>query len=279
MAMKIILSRKGFDSKYGGCPSPIMPDNTLLSLPIPSDGDNHNYSEFVYKDLSGNCISYDRIIEQLAPSQRNLIREEYDDKCHIDPDIRKDIWLNAPLEWEPAFGQTDSAQGYLRKKVDPGDLFLFFGWFRKVEQIHGVYSFVPKAPDLHVIYGYLQVEKVIDPFDKGVNGYGWHPHASKKSREKKNNALYLAQEKLSFEESMPGFGVFKFSKNRVLTSEGRPRSIWKDIKELRPENLLSNRKNSAGSDCIYYKGIWQEIALKETIESEKWAISLFDEIR
>ena len=37
--MKVILSRKGFDSQYGGMPSPILPDGTLLSLPIPSKTD------------------------------------------------------------------------------------------------------------------------------------------------------------------------------------------------------------------------------------------------
>lgn len=33
--MKIILSRKGFDSVAGGCASPIINGKTLLSLPIP----------------------------------------------------------------------------------------------------------------------------------------------------------------------------------------------------------------------------------------------------
>ena len=35
--MKIMLSRKGFDStkEDGGYPSPILPDGTLLSLPVP----------------------------------------------------------------------------------------------------------------------------------------------------------------------------------------------------------------------------------------------------
>lgn len=33
--MKFILSRKGFDSGYGGCASPILPDGTMLSIPIP----------------------------------------------------------------------------------------------------------------------------------------------------------------------------------------------------------------------------------------------------
>nr|WP_275450862.1 hypothetical protein [Pseudomonas syringae] len=33
--MRIILSRKGFDSAAGGCQGPILPDGRLFSLPIP----------------------------------------------------------------------------------------------------------------------------------------------------------------------------------------------------------------------------------------------------
>lgn len=36
--MKIILSRKGFDSKYGGGSSPILPGGEMLSMPIPASG-------------------------------------------------------------------------------------------------------------------------------------------------------------------------------------------------------------------------------------------------
>ncbi len=38
--MKVVLSRKGFDSANGGIPSPIMPDGTMLSLPIPLKDEN-----------------------------------------------------------------------------------------------------------------------------------------------------------------------------------------------------------------------------------------------
>ena len=34
--MKVILSRKGFDSANGGILSPIFEDGTMLSFPIPS---------------------------------------------------------------------------------------------------------------------------------------------------------------------------------------------------------------------------------------------------
>lgn len=35
-SMKVILSRKGFDSANGGIVSPVFPDGRMLSFPIPS---------------------------------------------------------------------------------------------------------------------------------------------------------------------------------------------------------------------------------------------------
>lgn len=49
--MKIILSRKGFDSENGGYPSPILPNGTLLSIPIPSAYNNNNYMQLKYEDV------------------------------------------------------------------------------------------------------------------------------------------------------------------------------------------------------------------------------------
>ena len=69
--MRVILSRKGFDSQYGGMPSPILPDGTLLSLPIPSKTD----METKYRDLYYGNSSYYDIIHTLSPN--NKIKEEY----------------------------------------------------------------------------------------------------------------------------------------------------------------------------------------------------------
>ena len=43
--MKIILSRKGFDAEAGGFASPILPDGTMVSLPIPDDSSVVKYDE------------------------------------------------------------------------------------------------------------------------------------------------------------------------------------------------------------------------------------------
>ena len=55
--MKLILSRKGFDSSFADMPSPILPDGTLLSIPIPSD-DKISYEELNYNGKSYRINGY-----------------------------------------------------------------------------------------------------------------------------------------------------------------------------------------------------------------------------
>lgn len=105
--MRVILSRKGFDSQYGGMPSPILPDGTLLSLPIPSKTD----METKYRDLYYGNSSYYDIIHTLSPN--NKIKEEYN--CHLDPDIRGAI-KDRPTGWKPTFGQEKTALRHLQKQ-------------------------------------------------------------------------------------------------------------------------------------------------------------------
>jgi hypothetical protein len=240
-----------------------MPDGTLLSMPIPSK------DKLTYSDLAYQSLSYDQLLGQLNPKKSYR-------GCHLDPDIRTEIWLTAPVDWQPAFGQIDSAQGQLRNQgVGAGDLFLFFGWFRQVQQtVDGSYHYVRGAPNVHAIFGYMQVERMLTSADD-IAKYEWHPHADYSRRTSKNNALYFARRNLSFDKSKPGFGVLSFSENRVLTLEGSDKKgTWKEIAALMPSNLVSKRKNSANGKGVYYKGIWQEMVLKENEESEAWAKSV-----
>ena len=66
--MKIILSRKGFDSSWGGCPSPVLPDGTMLSMPIPTNEDNR----LRYEDIRFKDSSYLDIWKQLRPRQQEF---------------------------------------------------------------------------------------------------------------------------------------------------------------------------------------------------------------
>ena len=57
--MKIIISRKGFDSGSGGFPSPIMPDGTLLTTPIP-ERVNIYVEELYYTGMKNTEIYYEQ---------------------------------------------------------------------------------------------------------------------------------------------------------------------------------------------------------------------------
>lgn len=57
--MKIILSRKGFDSGNGGFPSPKMPDGTLLTMPIPERRNIYN-EELYFNGMKNTDIYYEQ---------------------------------------------------------------------------------------------------------------------------------------------------------------------------------------------------------------------------
>ena len=266
--MKVILSRKGFDSSNGGCPSPILPDGTLLSLPIPTNDRD------TYEDLSWQGVNYADLLQQLRPGKSFS-------HCHVDPDLRPGLRPAAVEGWKPAFGQAGSAQGVLSNAgVEKGDLILFFGWFRHVEQGPNGWRFVRKcgdffrSADLHVIYGYLQIGEILTDPEK-IAAYSWHPHASGRFR-KNANALYLPAERLSWNPELPGYGTLDFRADRVLTMENMPRGTWNAKPFLMPEHIYGERKNAAKGDGLYYAGIWQELVIEESDGLLDWAKSLID---
>src|SRR5260370_22879778 len=152
--MKIVLSRKGFDSESGKVPSPILPDGTLVTLPIP---DLSRTSGITYDDIgAADHGSIERIVEDLT--NQNISRQHF---AHLDPDLRRSSYPRRP-GWRPLFGQAGGDQTHLNKnQVGVGDLFLFFGWFKEVEIVNDRYRFVRNAPNLHVIFGWLQIQSVL----------------------------------------------------------------------------------------------------------------------
>ena len=76
--MKIVLSRKGFDSSSGGYPSPILPDGKMLSLPIPGDWETLTYSDII----APGGKTYAEIIEELDAGA-----EIGCEGAHLDPDL------------------------------------------------------------------------------------------------------------------------------------------------------------------------------------------------
>ena len=258
--MRVILSRKGFDSQYGGMPSPILPDGTLLSLPIPSKTD----METKYRDLYYGNSSYYDIIHTLSPN--NKIKEEYN--CHLDPDIRGAI-KDRPTGWKPTFGQEKTALRHLQKQgVGIGDLFLFFGWFKQTEYIAGQLRYKKDALDWHVIYGYLQIGEIIDTPTNIPAWLNGHPHAKMK-RWNSPNVIYTASSKLSFLPQLPGAGCLQFSNGLVLTKEKCSRRVW-NLPDFFRQIPISYNANSWKEDCFISAAKGQEFVFEANDNALEW---------
>jgi hypothetical protein len=229
--MKIILSRKGFDSTTGGCASPIFPNGTLFSLPIPNN-DDLKYDKLKLFGKEGDVCS---LIESLNGKYDNT------SGVHLDPDIRADI-VDRRSKFIGAFGQSHAALSHLEKNnVDIGDIFLFFGWFREVEDNNGKWKFKKDAKDKHIIFGYLQIGEIISSSNMGnsktINKFSSlkkHPHYIKRNDKEygDNNCIYVASEgnlKINGKDfGVPSFGTFeKQHELLVLTKSNQDkRSLW-----------------------------------------------------
>lgn len=234
--MKVILSRKGFDSANGAMPSPILPDGTLLSMPIPSE-DGITYSDIVWQGKR-----YVDIIKELNP--KSPIVEN--SRCHLDPDLRESSYPRAS-GWLPAYGQTGASLTELRKNcVTLGDLFLFFGWFRQTVLIDGKLKYKRQSKDLHVIFGYLQVGHIFEKYEDLPDWLKYHPHANfqkyQKAWESHQNAIFIPTNKLSLNENCSGSGVFDFSAAVTLTKQGYSRTRWEFPNNMRGIEISHNPK-------------------------------------
>ncbi len=216
--MRLIFSRKGFDSTAGGCASPIFPDGTMLSLPIPDKPSSIRYSDLRTR---GHVIG--AVVEELTCGKQ---KARY--FAHLDPDLEHDTLPREP-GWQPVLGQAGSSQRVLeREGVGPGDLFLFFGWFREVEASVDGLRFVRGASDLHVLWGWLQIDRVLRVGTDTIPPWAhYHPHVTAPARA--HNTLYVARETLSLPglESSPGAGTFeRFRPSLQLTKPGATRGLW-----------------------------------------------------
>lgn len=134
--MKVVLSRKGFDSANGGIVSPIFEDGTMISFRIPSH-DSDTFEELQYRG-----IPYSEILSDLKYKG-----EQY---CHVDPDLDQARRTDKIEEWEPAFGQIDSSAMYLKNiGIKEGDLFLFFGNFHSVDKVNGHFKYIRRTGDFY----------------------------------------------------------------------------------------------------------------------------------
>jgi hypothetical protein len=186
--VRIIFSRKGFDSASGGAPSPII-DGIPISLPIPGRA---GQSETTY-----GCLGLGELVRSATRGRMNA-----DDLCHNDPMFENGRW---------AFGQTDKAQAHLAKQgVTIGDVFLFFGLFREPGT----------GDDHHRIFGYLQIDEILrlgprPSMDDQPRGFTRrHPHTI--GQWEANNTVYVGT----------GARATKASSTLRLSKPGAVKSQW-----------------------------------------------------
>ena len=256
--MKIMLSRKGFDSQYGRIPSPILPDGTLLSLPIPTSESGCRYA-----DLSNQDLRYSDLIVTLGGD-----RALADGCCHLDPDLR----LGQAPGWVPAFGQTGAAQTHLENQgVGVGDLFLFFGRFRQTQYApDGRLRYVKAAPTQHVVFGYLQIGTIVR--GDRIRDYPWHPHAEN-PRPLPNNTLYLASDRLTFTEAA-GSGVLDHRDDRVLTAPGLAQSRWRLLDWMNSASVSYHNQASIKDGYFQSAAKGQEFVVDGSSLTRSWAESV-----
>lgn len=278
--MRIFLSRKGFDYSAGGCASPIIDlgngNKQFLSLPIPDNlqaeevsDSTRKYHGRLYSELSfnyeGKQYSYSKLVKDLSGISR--------DYCHLDPDINENAWGKLPTDWIPGFGPLKNEYTKFYKDVQEGDndIILFFGWFREIMLANGEFIFKKGAPDIHAIYGYMQIGKKV--MRSGKDKLYWHPHA-----DEKDNCIFTPTDRLTINDEKTdykGYGLFQYNEDTILTKSGCPRSYWREDTPFVDDSICKKQNNDKYGDFFVKRGWkqWQEYRYDndETIEKIiKW---------
>lgn len=214
---KIVFSRKGFDSQYGGIPSVIWPNSKeMLSFPIPVKSPEQGFKadELSFK---GNKLS--RLLMDLKYKQTKP-----DQNFHFDPMIQSLLPEVPPVG---AFGQSGSASGHLKKNhISKGDVFLFFGTFCECYWEGDKLMRYSMMNPFHAIWGFLEVDSHIDidpsqsdAEDELLKSHPYlknHPHIQNRKLYKAKNTIYIGK----------NFGTFCYNESLRLSKNNFKKSIW-----------------------------------------------------
>lgn len=245
--MRLILSRKGFDSSAGGTPSPVFPDGRFTVLPIPDDD-----APLTYGDIHSQQGPLGNLLTQLTGDPYWPHRS-----AHLDPDLLPESASRAK-GWRPSLGQMGTAQAHLHNQgVQPGDLFLFFALFRAVEWTAKGWQFQLDARPFHAIWGWLQIDDTVEPATAIAMGQDWvrsHPHAHGQRGDR--NTLYLAAEHLHLPDSgmhrQAGSGVWSTLRphQRLTTPDAQRVTQWRLPAAFHPSR-------SHGPPLTYHRALWR----------------------
>ena len=210
----------------------MLPDGTPVPLPIPT-----NSSPTRFGDVRWQGGTLGPIVERLTGGR---VRRSH--RCHLDPDLRRGA-LPRQAAWRPAFGQVGAAAAHLSNEgVGPGDVFVFFGSFRRTEG-QGL-AYVAEEAAVHLIFGWLQIGEVLEI---GANTeqareerrwLGKHPHLVSGQWDK-TNTVYVASDALTIGAATTrhaGGGMLtRASAATTLTAPtGGSRSRWRVPSWLAP---------------------------------------------
>jgi hypothetical protein len=198
----------------------------MVSMPIPDKN-----SRQAYADLGSPIAGYKNLGEIVDAMPTRVARSG--DGAHLDPDLDREVISRAP-GWRALFGQTSQAQSHLENSgVGVGDLFIYFGWFREVEEREGRIQWLRGSPEQHVIFGWLQVGEIlrVGSNPSVPDWAAYHPHTVAGAYPD-SNTIYVASETLTLpgvESNAPGAGVFRrYDERRRLTApDGNGRSNWR----------------------------------------------------
>ncbi len=274
--MKLILSRKGFDSGYGGIPSVILPTKELVSFPIPDSN-----SKIQYSDISTTGYgTYADLISKLNNGVIKLDNQKFNVNsigCHLDPDICFGA-KNRQALWRGILGQAGASQTHLENMgVDVGDVFLFFGWFKNTEEdaIGNLVYSKGKNEDKHLIFGYLEIGEILKV--NKLTPLNWqqdHVHVVRGQNASDKDTIYIAREKSQFDNTKNGYGVFTFDNKRVLTKGGHTKSKWDLPDFFKATNISYHSQNSWKNGYFQSAAKGQEFVVDVTPDIYKWVIDI-----
>jgi len=242
---RLIFSRKGFDSVFGGRPSPVLPDGRMVSLPIPEPESPITYGDcFAQPD-----VTFADFLARMGAGRirdgRNGATQHLEVRpglgVHLDPDLRAGARKDRPPGWQPLFGQADAAARHLeRMHAGPGDVFLFFGWFAHAEYRHGQLRYVRGLPRFQAVWGWMEIGDAAQAGEFAARHpwvAGQHPHfIPSLTVSYRPNVVYMATPAATGLPGIPGSAVMCYSDAARLTKPGCSPRWWSLPEAFHPTN-------------------------------------------
>lgn len=274
--MKIIFSRKGFDSQYGGIASPIIAGRPI-TLPIPA-ADDGDPSVTTYADIQGEP-SFGRLASDLTKGKLNGAS-----RCHMDPDLE---FTRLPRSegWRGNFGQSGGPLGHLMNQdVRAGDLFLFFGLFADAEIVDDRWKIV--GTPHHRIFGWLAVGETINlSHDKTeakrqseIARYPWldgHPHilAGYQRRWPGKNAIYVAAHEFKVDDTLTVAGCGVLKARVCLSAPDQPHNAYKKSLWAVPD-WLNPKREGCGLSYHGSPSRWSQSTLQSVAKGQEFVANV-----